>query len=379
MEDIKKKLEENPAFLVFSSPLLEQIASKSYVKTLAPNDYLIKQGKVTNDEFYLILDGVMEAVFETKDDIYPLDILNPGSIVGENVLLGSKERKASIVARTSATVLVITKKLVHQITKENFQEGIAFFEKAHGQTLLYLENINQKMIGLVKKQKNMGFFIINLVSVLSIFSVIVPYLQKLVKDIPATYVSSSLITVFTVLLLVRLHYTKTPMSSIGITKINLKKSIVDALIISPVFILVVIFVKYLLIHFVPAFHDSKLFYNLKDASFKKFGVPLSNMKLMLFACTYSIFAFFQEILARGSLQGNFREFILFKYRNVGAILLSNLIFACAHATYGLIPVLLVFFPGLFWGWLYYRSGNIFGVALSHALIGSIFIIFIGVL
>ena len=94
---------------------------------------------------------------------------------------------------------------------------------------------------------------------------------------------------------------------------------------------------------------------------------------------YCLHAILQEIIARGTLQRSFKQFLIYKPNNRlnMPIFLSSLIFACAHAFNGVQVVIGVFLPGLFWGWLYERQGNIFGVGISHAIIGVCFIEYIG--
>jgi len=55
---------------------------------------------------------------------------------------------------------------------------------------------------------------------------------------------------------------------------------------------------------------------------------------------------------------------------VRAILVSNALFSATHVHMmsGLLGVI-VFIPGLFWGWLYARQGNLIGVSISHLFVG----------
>ena len=55
---------------------------------------------------------------------------------------------------------------------------------------------------------------------------------------------------------------------------------------------------------------------------------------------------------------------------INSNLVSNALFSATnvHMMSGLLGVI-VFIPGLFWGWLYARQGNLIGVSISHLFVG----------
>ena len=54
-----------------------------------------------------------------------------------------------------------------------------------------------------------------------------------------------------------------------------------------------------------------------------------------------------------------------------AVLVSNLLFSAMHLFMSLEIALLVFIPGVYFGWLYSRTHNLLGVWIAHALVGTI--------
>ncbi len=84
---------------------------------------------------------------------------------------------------------------------------------------------------------------------------------------------------------------------------------------------------------------------------------------------YLPFSFIQEFIIRGVLQTTL--FNIYKKQHLLlAIIVSNLIFACAHVTFfGFTHATLIMIPGIMWGYMYYRKPNLAGVTLSHTLIG----------
>ncbi len=84
---------------------------------------------------------------------------------------------------------------------------------------------------------------------------------------------------------------------------------------------------------------------------------------------YIISSIIQEFVARGCMQTLFQRFFEGKYAPMISILLANLMFSMLHLYVSLEAALLVFVPGLFWGWLYQRHHSLPGVSVSHILIG----------
>jgi membrane protease YdiL (CAAX protease family) len=69
------------------------------------------------------------------------------------------------------------------------------------------------------------------------------------------------------------------------------------------------------------------------------------------------------------MQGALTRMLTGRMVPLKAILVANAVFSVSHQHLGLGYALVVFVPGLFWGWLYHRQGSLLGVSVSHAIIG----------
>jgi len=87
------------------------------------------------------------------------------------------------------------------------------------------------------------------------------------------------------------------------------------------------------------------------------------------AGTYVLIVPLQEFATRGCIQGMLVVFLTGRFRTAQAVLLCNLVFCAMHTHLGDIFPLLVFLPGLAWGWLYARTPTLVGPSLSHAIVG----------
>jgi hypothetical protein len=95
---------------------------------------------------------------------------------------------------------------------------------------------------------------------------------------------------------------------------------------------------------------------------------------------YAIYIFFlgpvQEIIFRGILFAEMKRLQIFNKRWI--LLISTLSFCFLHIIYRHPPLLIItFISGLVWGIIYLKWRNIWGIALSHSILGAL-AIFLGV-
>ncbi|MEZ0368766.1 MAG: CPBP family glutamic-type intramembrane protease, partial [Candidatus Sericytochromatia bacterium] len=101
-------------------------------------------------------------------------------------------------------------------------------------------------------------------------------------------------------------------------------------------------------------------------AFEHFSWPLFAAVLMATV----ILSLAQEFVVRSGIQGSLQIFysedrFSFPWQ---PIVVSNLLFAATYAHLSPLWAAAVFFPGLFWGWLFARQHSLVGVSVSHTLI-----------
>lgn len=364
-------LQRHPLFSSFDASFLESL-SRSDIAELAPGDRFSPQKGAKDEDYYVLLDGKIDVFATVHGDSYLLDHLIKGAVFGNRYMGG-----AFIEIKERAFLLIISKRKIYEMAVFNPVPIAKLLEKLHAKTLLYLEKINEATVALIRQKKNMGLFIINLTIFLSLFSIIVPYLAGLIKEVTPALITTPLVLAGGLFLIIRLTLAHVPLSSIRIHTRNLRRTLFESVSISIILIALIILCKFLIINLIQNFHDRQLFnlYTLRMQ--ERYGITLTTSDMFIFAAVYALHAFFQEVLVRGGLQGMFSHFFSHRYQKILAIVLASLVFACAHAYFGTFAVLAVFVPGLFWGWLYARQNNIFGVALSHMLVGTTILTFVG--
>lgn len=373
----RRVLEGNPLFAPLEPLILDTISTDGEIVHLDPGELIISQDDTVREEFYIVIDGELEAFKKDEQGrCYSLNQIKPGDVFGESVILGEKQRASSVRALMPAEVFVIPNRLIEQFAGRYPLSVNEFGKVLHKQTVNYLHKINARATELINTQKNINFFLINIVVFLSLFAIFVPSLEHAIKNVYPTLITTPLVFLGSILVFLRLRALNLPLSVVGVTTQNLKKTIIESVTISLVMLLAIVLIKFILIHTVKAFSTQPLFLTAYTRYQMRTGTPMSTLMYIFSILFYATHAIFQEIIARGSIQGIFSQ-VFPENKKYYSIILASLVFASAHAYFGIGYVLVVFLPGLFWGWLFYKQQNIFGAIISHIIIGIGMLKFIG--
>jgi hypothetical protein len=153
-----------------------------------------------------------------------------------------------------------------------------------------------------------------------------------------------------------------PIAAYGVTLRGWRRSLAEGLLASlPLFALCIV-AKWLLVQFLPAMRGEPVFALAGN-------LHTGTAAMAIEAAAYLVFSPFQEFIVRGAMQGSLENFLTGPRRVLKAILVANLMYAMLHLYMSVIFSLMVFIPGLLWGWLYARHRTLVGVTVSHALCG----------
>jgi hypothetical protein len=187
----------------------------------------------------------------------------------------------------------------------------------------------------------------------------------------SSFITLPMTLVFFIYFLFLMKISNFPLSTFGITLKNWKRAVFEGVVFTIPFAAVILAVKWFLISFVPHYIGRPLIEGLASMN--------TNPKAWwtLLVIYILLIAPIQEFLCRGGLQGPLEEFISSKYKILLAILVSNLIFSTFHLFMSLEIGMLVFVPGIYFGWLYSRTHNLLGVWIAHAIVGTIGLSIVG--
>ena len=159
---------------------------------------------------------------------------------------------------------------------------------------------------------------------------------------------------------------------LGLTLKGARAATIDAVIWSSTFIGVLLGLKFLVVTYVPEFHGQPMISLSEDftrlATDGRVDWPFYALNILV----YALFVPAQELIARCGIQSLLVEFMYGSERRRAfvAIIVSNFVFAAAHAHLNIGFALATFVGGLFFGWLFYRHRSIVGVSIAHFMIGA---------
>ena len=161
-----------------------------------------------------------------------------------------------------------------------------------------------------------------------------------------------------------------PPRAFGISLEGWKPALLEAAAATLATMTAILAIKWALVHFVPAYSAVPLL-DIYDVTGTHGRTDAEQLRVLGFSVVgYALAGAFQELYARGMLQGQLYRF--FRPRTPSpwpAILVSNLLFASLHVSWSMSLTLVSFLGGMLWGWLYARRPTLLGVTLSHVAIG----------
>jgi len=247
--------------------------------------------------------------------------------------------------------------LINKLDDED--KVIAFPEELHalvsaiaGQAAVAIRNAQLQNI-----QTESSFVFNSLLLALCAYSFFLAILQKYQGNaMMPTLITAGFSGLFLVISILVIWKTKLPLSFFGITRNNIKKSLLESGLATIIVIAVLTLVKMWAIKHWIVFQGAPVIdWSLWGASYY----------------TYILISPIQEFVSRGVLQSSLeRSLSDSRIRSFLAIVISSCVFGSFHIFYSLGLALLTVVSGFLWGYLFSRHKNILGISLSHFIIGD---------
>lgn len=340
---ITTPLDTQPKFNSTDIQTLTNLAEPLFVEK---NDFLLN----TDASYYYIKFG--EVLITNSDQRIKL---KAGDVIGADAI--------SIKATEPSLLIAITQNELHAASKN-----------LHIKLLTKIvEQLTKREAETKKAFKTFEMFVISLLFVISLYTMsLIPLLEFVHYFGVSTIVDVALLLSFSLLVFIIMKKSAYPLATYGVTFNKWGTYMREATILTLPFLLFFLFLKWVLITFIPTYSHIPLLN--PAAAFA--NIHFTYTTFFVTILIYIGFAFIQEFIARCGLQTAFYRFMPYSKNNqLKAIFLSNVIFAMAHTHMGTVFALAAFIPGLFWGWLYARQNSIIGVSVSHILIG-IWVLFV---
>jgi len=348
-------------------------------RTLSPGELYAREGEPA-EELAVVIAGKFEiAKQEQKNErTHAIDELGPGELIGEVALFDGRPHGMSVRSTTDAEVLTLPFGAL--------RSGVLGDTPAHRSTYQKLVlNLGTSMarglrghsaesVAAAQRRGAMGQFIVNVLLLLCLYVVVVAGLPKIEGFLPSStsYISIPLQLLFGIASWRFIRRTGYPLSMFGIGVRRLLPSLLEALVLTVPLLAAVTLVKWVMLHFVPAYAGTGLFEHTDVLA--RFGEPGVEKLLVI----YAVSSLVQELIVRGALQSTLEMLLTGPHAAARAVFVSALVFSVNHIHMSFLFAALAFLPGLYWGWMFSRQKNLVGVTLSHVAVGAYVFFLLGV-
>lgn len=355
----------------------ESLSKLLQPRTLAPREFLVREGDAATEMFFLSR-GTVEVVrveSGTQRE-HVISQLGAGQVVGEMALVSGKPRAASIRAQDIVEVLALPLDALRP--KAGSHEPGALRDayskivtNLAGTLSDRLRDSNDEALKAAQARVAMGQFTINIFLLLAVYVLtlgVLPYLQRVLPG-NSTYITVPLLLVFGGLVVHFMKVSGYPLATFGLTTRGLGKAALEgALYTVPVLVLLT-GIKWAFLRSQPRFDGRPVLEY--DTILGQMGVT----QFIVMLTVYSVFTFVQELVVRGGLQSALSLFLATPGRHLTAILVSNVLFSVTHMHLSAPFAFMAFIPGVYWGWIYKRQHHLAGVTISHMIFG-VFVFFV---
>lgn len=372
--------------LVRSHPLFQGM-SEEELRNILPNfrffelrsNYVLIQEGQNSDDLFLVLKGTLAVTKRTEDqleeeitrnigDRFTIAQITGGDSTGELSFIKGTLRSATVKTITPVALLGLDRVGLRKLETEFPATSNTFMKNMLSYVGERLMQTSSNQVHALKVEldhsilaSKSNLFFSYIIGLLCVYNLTIHLITNLYLDGEmGSLISAAMIIAFGVVLTLMIRQSRLPIKIFGLTTVNWKAALGESMLWTTVIISAMIAVKWILITNVERYSELPLF-----------DFDPSNQRYLAFNfIVYGLHSPIQEFIARGVLQGSLQHFFTGRNVTFRAILVSNALFSATHVhLLGGMLALVVFVPGLFWGWLYSRHPNLIGVSVSHILIG----------
>lgn len=364
-------LRDSTLFAGLSPEQLALVSGIASRRRYARDAFVFHVGDVA-DELFVVAHGAVEIVKEepATQTRHGLIRLRPGAGFGESSLADGAVRPVSVRASEDCELLCLPYEALRALMAADEAFATRIRLNAGEQAMWNFRELSQVAVKSLQEQlaisqahERSEIFVITMLVVLCayVFALQVAA-QVLHGEFSTSWLSIPGFVIFFMLFYRAARRSGQPISAYGVTLRNWRRSLAEGLLFSLPILALTVLAKWLLVELHPAMQGEAVFTfpgNLQTAT----------VALAIEALAYVVFSPFQEFIVRGAMQGSLESFLTGPRRVLKAILIANLMYAMLHLYMSVVFSVMVFVPGLLWGWLYARHRTLVGVTVSHALCG----------
>ena len=363
-------LRRSPYFAELDDAELSHVVAMAQVRELARGEILFRQGD-PGSSVLVILEGQAEVfVTEAVAGEYVVQRLGPGESVGEMAVLLRAARTANVRAGTALAVIEFDLETLRRLKTTHASAITNAVMHVARQSAERLASANEQATRLVRRQVDTARFFIFMVLICCVYIVAADFLRGLGVSFLSTVLGILVLALFAGLGWRVIRLSVLPPATYGLTLRNVGRDLGRSFGFTAVVLAAMTLAKVILVRVNPALHGTPVFSGDLAVAASTGVWPLV---VIAESTMYAVHSVFQEFLVRGCMQSSLKEFTTGVYKGhqgtAYSIVISNGFFAVMHIHISITAALLVGTVGFLWGWMRSRQSSIWGVCLSHILIG----------
>ncbi|MFC4098147.1 CPBP family glutamic-type intramembrane protease [Paenibacillus xanthanilyticus] len=373
MNNIAAFLGGHPLLAHLTPDELARVAASAQWLEVEAGTELIREGDADKSVVLLVKGGaeVLKRNAESGEN-YVIVRLEQGASAGEMALLADAEgtRTATIRSCEPSMVIRIDFEPIWQ-DSANDAMRVKLLSNISRDLSAKLNTTNQVTVASIRKelaaskaQIAMGMFTVNILFLLAIYTLSFRTLMDLVIQWGSNWISIGILAIMATAMYVLIRRSGYPPSMFGLTLANWRKVLGESFLLTVPLLAGIAILKWIVLLLNPDIDDT-VFSIVRQVANGEF-----DQTMLIYGAAYALFCPIQEFISRSGIQSALQNFLPPSNKRVWlAIILSNLLFAMAHAHLNLTFALLTLFPGLYWGWMYARQNSLLGASFSHILVG----------
>ncbi|MCA9545615.1 MAG: cyclic nucleotide-binding domain-containing protein [Myxococcales bacterium] len=299
-----------------------------------------------------------------------LATVGPGQTLGETTFVVRGARTASVQALTAVTAWRLPFDVLAAVIAADPSTGVIYRHIAESLATANRAG-NADIVSAAVEVSLAAKLLITVIAIQSGTLLAAGLMTQLMKQVASTTIMLvGYLAFITAIGVVYASQIKLPRAAFGVTLDGWRPSLRLAVRVTLPAMAAVTALKWVLVTAIPAYAHVPVF-DVLDVT-RDHGRTLSQQLMVVgvSALVYALVGGFQELYARGMLQGQMYRFFSPRTTNPWpAILVSNLLFASIHVSWSMPLAIASFFGGLLWGWIYAQRPTLVGATVSHVLLG----------
>lgn len=385
------EIPKNPLFATLSRQQIRLVLPHIKQRKFKPGCVVLQEGARNPGKIYIIIDG---QVALTKEGLHPLEneptsyelgVVRRGEIFGELSFVDGKPSGLSFVTKTETVLAVVDLRALRKRSATRRLHDVVANKLRHYLTKHADESVALRVNSLQLENEfaayrnGVGHIVVATLCLLSFYTLTLSFLPKFNSVAHANFVLTPVVILLFGLCFVPIIATSGfPLRFFGLRFDNWRPALIYSLQASVFFLLLFVALKWVLINTSESFTGVPLI-DSADVEVSGHPVPMTAWYWVAFAI-YLLLTPMQEFVARSGIQAPLYAFLHGSEmkRRWASILVSNLVFAAAHAHISLAFAIAAFLPGMLWGWIFARTNSLLAATASHLLVGGTGMFFLGI-